>query len=76
MSFVFAVSALLVPLALGIIFLPLLNPPVALPTLLTSLGFSLLGFVATLYLIPVLGPLFVQRGLKGRDRLKRDGSEM
>ncbi|KAL5501413.1 ALG7 [Sanghuangporus vaninii] len=49
---------------------PLLDPAPALPSLYTSLGFSLIAFLATLYLIPVLGPAFIKAGLKGKDRSK------
>lgn len=49
---------------------PLVDPVPTLPTLLTSLGFSGLAFVSTLYLIPALGPSFVKAGLKGKDRSK------
>lgn len=49
---------------------PLLDPIPTLPSLYVSVGFSLIAFLATLYLIPVLGPAFVNAGLKGRDRAK------
>lgn len=51
-------------------FRPFIEPVPALPTLLTSLGFSILAFISTLYLVPALGPSFVKAGLKGKDRAK------
>lgn len=71
-----AVFLVLGPVAVSIIFLPLFREALPLATLYTSFGFSLLSFAFAYYLIPLLGPVFVQRNLKGRDRLKPDGPEM
>jgi len=60
----------LVPVASWFIVRPLLDPVPALPALLISLGLSILALIATLYLVPALGPTFVQANLKGRDLLK------
>lgn len=66
----------LAPIAIALILLPLLSEDLSLATLYTSAGFALLAFVCTFLLIPILSPLFIQRHLKGRDRLKADESEM
>ncbi|KAF8349304.1 N-acetylglucosaminephosphotransferase [Amanita rubescens] len=60
----------LVPVAAWLVVRPLLDPIPALPALYTSLGFSLFAFLATLYLVPALGPTFVNANLKGKDLLK------
>lgn len=60
----------LLPVAIWLIIRPLLDPIPALPALHTSLGFSLLAFLATIYLVPALGPTFVNANLKGKDLLK------
>lgn len=60
----------LVPVGAWFIVRPLLDPVPALPTLYTSFGFSIFALLATLYLVPALGPTFVQANLKGRDLLK------
>jgi hypothetical protein len=39
---------------------------------LTSFGFSVGAYVATLHTIPLVVPLFFQRGLYGRDMSKRE----
>ncbi|TDL23139.1 N-acetylglucosaminephosphotransferase [Rickenella mellea] len=64
------VLAVLVPTATWFIIRPLVEPPPPLPALHASLGFSLLAFLWTLYLVPALGQTFVKAGLKGRDLLK------
>jgi UDP-N-acetylglucosamine--dolichyl-phosphate N-acetylglucosaminephosphotransferase len=50
--------------------LVVLLPPTAFPALEASLGFSLVAFVMALYMIPAMGPSFIDKGLKGRDMLK------
>jgi len=49
---------------------PLLDPIPALPALYTSFGFSVFALLATLYLVPALGPTFVAAGRSGKDLLK------
>jgi len=66
----FFLLGVLVPIALWFILQPFLDPVPPVPALYTSLGFSILAFVTTLYLVPALGPRFVQANLKGRDLLK------
>jgi UDP-N-acetylglucosamine--dolichyl-phosphate N-acetylglucosaminephosphotransferase len=60
----------LIPVGAWFILRPMLEPIPPLPGLLTSIGFSLFAFLATLYLVPALGPTFVKANLKGRDLLK------
>lgn len=60
----------LVPVAAWLVVRPLIDPIPALPALHTSLGFSLFAFLATLYLVPALGPTFVNANLRGKDLLK------
>ncbi|KAF8895427.1 N-acetylglucosaminephosphotransferase [Infundibulicybe gibba] len=62
--------ASLVPVATWLIIRPLLDPAPPLPALYTNLGLSLFAFLTTLYLVPALGPTFIQANLKGRDLLK------
>jgi len=66
----FFLLGVLVPTAAWFILRPFLDPVPPVPALYTSLGFSILAFVTTLYLVPALGPRFVQANLKGRDLLK------
>ena len=66
----FYLLGVLVPVAFWFILRPFLDPVPSVPALYTSLGFSILAFVTTLYLVPALGPTFVQANLKGRDLLK------
>ena len=66
----FFLLGVLVPVALWFILRPFLDPVPSVPALYTSFGFSILAFVTTLYLVPALGPRFVQANLKGRDLLK------
>lgn len=66
----FFLLGVLIPVALWFILRPFLDPVPSVPALYTSLGFSILAFVTTLYLVPALGPTFVQTNLKGRDLLK------
>ncbi|KAG6814267.1 hypothetical protein H0H92_015382 [Tricholoma furcatifolium] len=60
----------LVPIASWFIVRPLLDPVPPLPALYTSVGFSIFAFLATIYLVPALGPSFIKAGLKGGDLLK------
>lgn len=60
----------LVPVALWFVARPLLDPVPPLSALYVSVGFSVFSFLATLHLIPRLGPVFVSAHLKGRDLLK------
>ncbi|CCL98417.1 uncharacterized protein FIBRA_00414 [Fibroporia radiculosa] len=60
----------LIPVALWLLFRPLLDPVPPLPALHASLGFSIFALLGTLYLVPALGSTFVCAGLKGRDLLK------
>lgn len=60
----------LVPIALWFIIRPLLDPLPAIPALYSCFGLSTLAFLATLYLVPTLGPIFMKANLKGRDLLK------
>jgi hypothetical protein len=60
----------LVPIAVWFVVRPLLDPVPPLPSLYTSVGFSIFALLATLYLVPALGPIFVGANLKGRDLLK------
>ena len=66
----FFLLGVLVPTAFWFILRPFLDPVPPVPALYTSLGFSILAFIATLYLVPALGPRFVEANLKGRDLLK------
>jgi len=66
----FFLLGVLVPIAFWFIIRPFLDPVPPVPALYTSLGFSILAFVTTLYLVPSLGPAFIQANLKGRDLLK------
>ncbi|KAH8108709.1 N-acetylglucosaminephosphotransferase [Phellopilus nigrolimitatus] len=62
--------SVLLPTAAWFVLRPLIDPALALPSLFTSVGFSIIAFLATLYLVPALGPVFVKAGLKGKDRAK------
>lgn len=66
----------LAPVSFGTILLSILKEDLPLANLYTSAGFALLAFESTFHLVPILSPLFVQRNLKGKDRLKLDGPEM
>ena len=55
---------------------PLFEPAPALPSLFTTFGFSIIALLATLYLIPIISPLFVKAGLKGKDRAKVYNDDM
>lgn len=60
----------LVPVAAWFIARSLLDPIPSLPALYACLGMSILAFLVTIYLIPRLGPVFINANLKGRDLLK------
>ncbi|KAJ3739847.1 UDP-N-acetylglucosamine-dolichyl [Lentinula detonsa] len=60
----------LAPVASWFIVRPFLDPIPSLSGLYTSIGFSLFAFIATLYLVPALGPTFIKAHLSGRDLLK------
>lgn len=60
----------LVPVACWYIFRPFLDPVPPLPALYTSFGLSIFALLATLYLIPALGPTFIKAKLFGHDLLK------
>ncbi len=60
----------LVPVAAWFIFRPLLDPLPSIPALYSSIGFSIFAFLATIYLVPALGPTFVKARLRGKDLLK------
>jgi UDP-N-acetylglucosamine--dolichyl-phosphate N-acetylglucosaminephosphotransferase len=60
----------LVPVASWFVIRPLLDPAPSLPGLYASFGFSIFALLATLYLVPALGPSFVRANLKGKDLLK------
>ncbi|KAG8833090.1 tunicamycin resistance protein [Serendipita sp. 399] len=62
--------SVIIPLALSLAWQPLVHD-VKFPQIYASLAISLIAFVATLLLIPWLGPTFVKAGLKGRDLLKK-----
>lgn len=68
--------SLVVPVASWFIVRPLLEPVPPLPALYTSFGFSLIALLATLYLVPALGPTFIKANLKGKDLLKIYQSDM
>jgi UDP-N-acetylglucosamine--dolichyl-phosphate N-acetylglucosaminephosphotransferase len=67
--------ASLFPVSAWLIVWPL-TTHLPLPALSASLGFSILAFLSTLFLVPALGPAFVKVGLKGRDMLKQSREEM
>lgn len=58
------------PVASWFIIRPLLDPAPPLPSLFTSVGFSIIAFLVTLHLIPAVGPLFIKAGLRGKDKAK------
>ena len=60
----------LVPLPAWFVVRPLVDPVPQLPALYVSFGFSIFALLATIYLVPALGPTFVRANLKGRDLLK------
>lgn len=62
----------LVPIAAWFVIRPILNPTPPLPALYTCFGFSIVAFLSTLHVIPVLGPKFIKANLKGVDLLKID----
>ena len=66
----------LVPAAAWFIVRPAFAPVPAVPALYVSLGFSILAFILTLYLVPSVGPSMVKANLKGRDLLKTYNTPM
>ena len=60
----------LVPIASWFLVRPLLDPFPAIPALYSSIGFSIFAFLATIYLVPALGPAFIKAKLGGVDLLK------
>ncbi|KAJ6512193.1 UDP-N-acetylglucosamine-dolichyl [Mycena vitilis] len=62
----------LLPVGAWFIVRPFIEPIPPLPALYTSLGFSIFALVATLYIIPAVGPAFIKANLKGVDLLKND----
>jgi hypothetical protein len=60
----------LAPLPAWFVLRPLVDPVPPLPALYVSVGFSIFALLATIYLVPALGPTFVKANLKGRDLLK------
>lgn len=66
----------LVPVAAWFVVRPYIDPVPPLPVLHVSFGFSIFALLATIYLIPALGPTFVRANLKGRDLLKTYSTPM
>ncbi|KAJ7134533.1 N-acetylglucosaminephosphotransferase [Mycena epipterygia] len=62
----------LVPVAAWFVVRPFIEPIPPLPALYTSFGFSIFALLATLYIIPAVGPAFIKANLKGIDLLKND----
>lgn len=60
----------LVPVASWLLVRPLIDPFPSIPALYASIGFSILAFLATIYLVPALGPVFIKAKLGGVDLLK------
>ena len=61
----------LVPVASWFMVRSFLEPVPSIPALYTCFGFSIFAFLATLHLVPALGPTFIKKAnLKGRDLLK------
>lgn len=70
------ILTVLAPASAWFIFRPLIEPIPALQALYTSIGFSIAAGIITAYIIPHLGPSFVKAGLKGKDLLKVDKTDM
>jgi UDP-N-acetylglucosamine--dolichyl-phosphate N-acetylglucosaminephosphotransferase len=66
----------LLPIAVWFIARPLLDPVPPLPALQASVGLSIIAFVASIYLVPALGPVFKDAGRWGKDLLKTDTTPM
>jgi UDP-N-acetylglucosamine--dolichyl-phosphate N-acetylglucosaminephosphotransferase len=66
----------LVPVAAWFVVRPLVEPVPPLPALYVSFGLSIFALLATIYLVPALGPTFVKANLKGRDLLKTYSTPM
>jgi UDP-N-acetylglucosamine--dolichyl-phosphate N-acetylglucosaminephosphotransferase len=62
----------LLPISVWFVVRPLLDPVPPLPALQASVGLSILAFMASIYLVPALGPVFKDAGRHGRDLLKTD----
>jgi len=60
----------LAPVAGWFVIRPLLEPLPSIPALYSCFGFSVFAFLATIHLVPALGPIFIKANLKGRDLLK------
>ncbi|KAJ8520858.1 hypothetical protein ONZ45_g2377 [Pleurotus djamor] len=60
----------ILPVAAWFVVRPLLDPAPQIPALYACVGLSLAAFLATIYLVPSLGPTFINANLKGRDLLK------
>lgn len=60
----------LIPIAAWLLVRPLLDPLPPLPAFHASLGFAIVAFLATIYLVPAIGPTFVKARLSGKDLLK------
>ncbi|KAF8526101.1 N-acetylglucosaminephosphotransferase [Gautieria morchelliformis] len=67
--------AALLPVSGWLIVRPLITP-LPLAALSASLGFSVLAFLSSLFLVPALGPAFLSVGLKGRDLLKKSREDI
>ena len=53
----------------------MLDPPLVLP-LFTPACFSIIAFLVAVYLIPACGPLFIEAGLKGKDKAEAHDDDM
>ncbi|EIM81664.1 N-acetylglucosaminephosphotransferase [Stereum hirsutum FP-91666 SS1] len=60
----------LVPVASWFFIRPFIEPFPSVPALYISIGLSIFALLATLYLVPALGPTFINANLRGRDLLK------
>jgi UDP-N-acetylglucosamine--dolichyl-phosphate N-acetylglucosaminephosphotransferase len=67
--------AALLPVSGWLIVRPL-STPLPFAALSASLGFSVLAFLSSLFLVPALGPAFLNVGLKGKDLLKKSREDM
>jgi UDP-N-acetylglucosamine--dolichyl-phosphate N-acetylglucosaminephosphotransferase len=66
----------LVPVAAWFVVRPLVDPVPPLPALYVSVGLSIFGLLATIFLVPALGSTFIKANLKGRDLLKTYSTPM
>lgn len=53
-----------------------MEPFPSVPALYISIGLSIFALLATLYLVPALGPTFINANLRGRDLLKTYNTQM